>query len=120
LACSTGVPIVPAGILGTRSIQPPDAILPRPFMPAEIRFGRPIDPHRYPDSHGRKLRYRQITDELMYEIRALTDQDYVNNYATKPARPTDRSTSRAVDPDEQAPQSSAEVLMAAGSLVRHG
>lgn len=120
LACSTGVPIVPVGILGTRSIQPPDAILPRPFMPAEIRFGRPIDPQRYPDSHGRKLRYRQITDELMYEIRALTDQDYVNNYATKPARPTDRTTSRAVDPDDQAPQSSAEVLMAAGSLVRHG
>ena len=115
LACSTGAPIVPVGILGTRSIQPPDAALPRPFRPAEIRFGRPIDPQRYPGRGGRKLRYRQITDELMYEIRALTDQDYVDDYATKRAPATDRTTSRAVDLEESAPRSSAEVLTAAPS-----
>ena len=32
--------------------------------------------------------FRQITDELMYEIRELTGQDYVDTYATKPAAPT--------------------------------
>jgi 1-acyl-sn-glycerol-3-phosphate acyltransferase len=115
LACSTGAPIVPVGILGTRSIQPPDAALPRPFRPAEIRFGQPIDPQRYPGRGGRKLRYRQITDELMYEIRALTDQDYVDTYATKRAPATDRTASPAVDLEESAPRSSAEVLKAAPS-----
>ena len=47
LALRTRCPIVPVGILGTRDVQPPDAKLPRPFKPVQIRFGRPIDLSRY-------------------------------------------------------------------------
>jgi hypothetical protein len=35
---------VPTGIVGTNRIQPPGARVPRPFGPAVIRFGAPIDP----------------------------------------------------------------------------
>jgi 1-acyl-sn-glycerol-3-phosphate acyltransferase len=92
LAMRTGAPIIPVGIRGTREIQPPDAVFPRPFMSCSIHFGRPVDPARYrnrPDDH---LVLRQIIDEVMFEIRRLSGQEYVDAYATKQAEglPTDR------------------------------
>ncbi len=85
LALRTGVPIVPVGIIGTREIQPPDAKLPKPFKRAEVRFGRPINVARYAQRTDDRLVLRQIIDEVMFEIRALTGQDYVDEYATKKA-----------------------------------
>jgi 1-acyl-sn-glycerol-3-phosphate acyltransferase len=85
LAIRTGVPIIPVGIVGTREIQPPDAKLPKPFKPATVRFGRPINPARYADRGDDRMVLRQIIDEVMYEIRSLTGQEYVDEYATKKA-----------------------------------
>ena len=110
LACRTGAPIIPVGIVGTRAIQPPDVPVPRPFMPAEIRFGRPIEPARYSAARGRKLRYRQMTDELMYEIRELSGQDYVNTYATKGRSPAAETLEQTIDPQVPLRPSSADVL----------
>jgi 1-acyl-sn-glycerol-3-phosphate acyltransferase len=93
LALRTGAPLVPVGILGTREIQPPGASAPRPFHPCEIRIGRPIDPHFHADGADDRLVLRQLTDELMYEIRELSGQEYVDEYATRkhesmPSQPT--------------------------------
>jgi len=85
LALRTGMPIIPVGIVGTREIQPPDAKLPRPFKEAEVHFGRPIEVGRYGDRADDRLVLRQIIDEVMFEIRELTGQDYVDEYATKKA-----------------------------------
>jgi 1-acyl-sn-glycerol-3-phosphate acyltransferase len=85
LALRTGAPIVPVGITGTRDIQPPEAKLPKPFKKAQIRFGRPIDVARYQDRADDRMVLRQIIDEVMFEIRELTGQDYVDEYATKKA-----------------------------------
>ncbi len=85
LALRTGAPIIPVGIKGTRDIQPPDAKLPRPFKRAEVRFGRPIEVGRYVDRADDRMVPRQIIDEVMYEIRELTGQDYVDEYASKKA-----------------------------------
>jgi 1-acyl-sn-glycerol-3-phosphate acyltransferase len=85
LALRTGAPIVPVGIVGTREIQPPDARMPRPFKRAEVRFGRPIDVQRYNDRADDRMVLRQIIDEVMFEIRELTGQEYVDEYATKKA-----------------------------------
>jgi 1-acyl-sn-glycerol-3-phosphate acyltransferase len=85
LALRTGAPIIPVGIKGTREIQPPDAKLPRPFRRAEVRFGRPIEVGRYLDRAEDRLVPRQIIDEVMFEIRELTGQDYVDEYASKKA-----------------------------------
>ena len=108
LALRTGAPLVPVGIIGTRDIQPPGASAPRPFRPCEIRIGRPIEVGHYADRDGDRLVLRELTDELMYEIRALSRQEYVDEYATRkpdamPAQPTtivlgtDGNGSRAAD-----------------------
>jgi 1-acyl-sn-glycerol-3-phosphate acyltransferase len=85
LALRTGAPIIPVGITGTRDIQPPDAKLPRPFKRAAVRFGRPVDVGRYLDRADDRMVPRQIIDEVMYEIRELTGQEYVDEYASKRA-----------------------------------
>jgi len=110
LSVRTGAPIVPVGILGTRAIQPPDRALPRPFRPAEIRFGRPIHPAESGSTTDDRLRFRQITDEVMFEIRALTGQDYVNDYATKGKAAATETLEAIIDPGMPERRSSAEVL----------
>ncbi len=85
LALRTRCPIVPVGIIGTREVQPPEAKVPRPFKRVTIRFGRPIDVCKYADRPDDRLLLRQIIDEVMYEIRALSGQEYVDEYATKKA-----------------------------------
>jgi len=110
LSVRTSAPIVPVGILGTRRIQPPDAKCPRPFLPAEIRFGRPIEPTASERISDSRMRLRQMTDELMFEIRALTGQDYVNSYATKPRQAAATDLKSSVEPEMPQRRSSADVL----------
>lgn len=92
IALRSGCPIVPVGIIGADEVQPPDARFPRPFMEVLIRFGHPIDVTRYADRANDRLVLRQLTDEVMYSIRDLSGQEYVDTYATKqhesiPAQP---------------------------------
>ncbi len=83
LALKVGCPIFPVGIVGTREIQPPDAPVPRLGGRVRISIGRPIDVSRYTDRGSDPMVLREITDELMFEIRELTGQQYRNTYATK-------------------------------------
>jgi 1-acyl-sn-glycerol-3-phosphate acyltransferase len=85
LALRTGTPIIPVGIVGTREVQPPDAKLPKPFKRVSVRFGRPIDVARYQDRADDRMVLRSIIDEVMFEIRELSGQEYVDEYATKKA-----------------------------------
>jgi len=87
LALRTGSPIVPVGIIGSDDVQPPDARTPRPFRRVHIRFGRPISVEKYCDRAADRLVLRQITDEVMFEIRNLSGQEYVDTYAGKGDRP---------------------------------
>ncbi len=82
LAVKVRCPIFPVGVIGTREIQPPDAKLPKLRGHCTIRIGRPVDTARH-DGRGDRLVYRQITDEVMFEIRELTGQQYRDVYATK-------------------------------------
>jgi 1-acyl-sn-glycerol-3-phosphate acyltransferase len=83
LAIETGCPIYPVGITGTADIQPPAARLPKLFKSCAITVGEPIDPRHYVEHPGDRLAYRRLIDEVMFEIRALTGQDYVDVYATR-------------------------------------
>jgi 1-acyl-sn-glycerol-3-phosphate acyltransferase len=94
LALRAGVPIVPVGLQGTVEVQPPDAKFPKVFRHVKIRIGRPIDVSRYQDRAADHLVLRQITDEVMYEIRNLSGQDYVDQYATKQAETMPAETAR--------------------------
>ena len=86
LAMKVGCPIFPVGVVGTREIQPPDAKFPKLRRECTIKIGRPINVARYASrGEDQHLVLRQITDELMFEIRELTGQDYHNVYAGKKA-----------------------------------
>jgi len=86
LALRTGAPIIPIGITGARDVMPPDAKLPRLRLPVTIRFGSPIEVDRYRERANDRLVLRQIIDEVMYEIRELSGQEYVDEYANKKKR----------------------------------
>jgi 1-acyl-sn-glycerol-3-phosphate acyltransferase len=83
LAMRTGCPIIPVGLQGTLEVQRPDASLPKPFKMMRVRLGRPLSMARYPDESRNRLVLREVTDELMYEIRELSGQEYDDSYATK-------------------------------------
>ena len=87
LAVDTGAPIIPVGLLGTADIQPVDRVLPRFFRTVTIRFGPPINVDRYTARIGDRAMYREVIDEVMYEIQQLTGLEYDPTYAGAEASP---------------------------------
>ncbi len=84
LALACGVPVVPVGLVGTTEVQRPGSNLPHPFKRVTVRFGAPLDLARFdPDAAADPMTLRMVTDELMYEIRALSGQTYVDRYAKR-------------------------------------
>ena len=83
LALSVGCPIFPVGITGTAEIQPPDASLPKLGGHVRIEIARAITPDRYSSRSDDHMVLREMTDEVMFEIRAITGQEYRNVYASK-------------------------------------
>ena len=81
LAMTIGCPIYPVGIVGTDAIQPPGARVPKPRKSCSITIGRPIKPERYANRGAEHLAWRSMMDEVMYEIREMTGQEYVHHYA---------------------------------------
>jgi 1-acyl-sn-glycerol-3-phosphate acyltransferase len=102
------------GIIGTDAVQPPDARFPLPFRRVHIRFGRPVDPARYQHLGDDRMVLRQITDEVVYEIRSLTGQEYVDAYAARPgAAPEPIAPVVPMRPDE--PERPAVVVASAAA-----
>ncbi|MCU1355915.1 MAG: phospholipid/glycerol acyltransferase [Acidimicrobiales bacterium] len=101
LALRAGVPIIPIGISGARDIMPPEAKFPRLRLPVQISFGKPITVDRYADRAHDRLVLRQIIDEVMYEIRELSGQDYVDEYASKKKKQPAPETAAATDADAE-------------------
>ncbi|MCL4772301.1 MAG: 1-acyl-sn-glycerol-3-phosphate acyltransferase, partial [Burkholderiaceae bacterium] len=81
LAMKVDCPIFPVGIVGTDKIQPPDAKAPKLFGRCSITIGRPVRPERYRGRGAEHLAWRSMIDEVMYEIREMTGQEYLNHYA---------------------------------------
>jgi len=113
LAVETGAPIYPVGLIGTREIQPPDQTRPNFFEKATVKIGRPISTDHI--KVGDRAVYRQLIDEVMFEIQGLCGQEYVNTYAGAKAAPKPAAapaiTPRIVDTEMDIPRrSSASVL----------
>ena len=79
LALSTGAPVVPVALSGTEHLLPSGAKLPRRH-PVTVRFGQPRNFDRYAGMGKSLPVLRSITDEIMYAIAELSDQEYVDNY----------------------------------------
>jgi 1-acyl-sn-glycerol-3-phosphate acyltransferase len=72
MAAATGVPVIPCATVGTFSIAPPGAKVPRPHK-IKVRFGSPMPPIAA-DPSAEQL--REWTDELMARICVLSEQEY--------------------------------------------
>ena len=81
LAMQLNCPIYPVGIIGTDAIQPPGARAPKLRRSCSIEIGRAIRPERYASRSAEHLAWRSMMDEVMYEIREMTGQEYVHHYA---------------------------------------
>jgi 1-acyl-sn-glycerol-3-phosphate acyltransferase len=109
LAMAMGCPIFPVGIVGTDEIQPPNTTVPKLRRSCSISIGRPVKPERYANRGAEHLAWRSMMDEVMYEIREMTGQEYVHHYAGEaPAETTRVATvtdiSRASAPAGVAPE----------------
>ncbi len=87
LALTAGVPVVPVGLRGTDLVQPVGSRFPRPRVPVTVRFGEPIRPDAYRDLPAGRAR-RQLTDEVMDAIAALSGQERADGYNELPPEST--------------------------------
>jgi 1-acyl-sn-glycerol-3-phosphate acyltransferase len=83
LAIANRVPIIPVAMIGTSEAQPIGQVMPNLFMPITIRVGRPIDVSRWAGRADDPKVLRRITDEVMFELRELSGQAYVDRYAKR-------------------------------------
>jgi 1-acyl-sn-glycerol-3-phosphate acyltransferase len=84
LALTAGVPVVPVGLRGTAELQPVGARLPR-LVRVNVSFGKPMDFSGLdPELPAGRAR-RQVTDEVMARIAALSGQEQAGVYNERPA-----------------------------------
>ncbi len=80
LALEAKVPVIPLAVTNTDVVAPAGKIFGRYARPG-VRFGKPLDFSRYDGMQDDRYILRAITDEIMYEIMSLSDQEYVDLYA---------------------------------------
>jgi 1-acyl-sn-glycerol-3-phosphate acyltransferase len=83
LALRNQVPVLAVACVGTREAQPIGRAVPRLFMPITIRISRPLDFSRYYERADDPHVLRSVTDEIMWELRELSGQEYVHQYAKR-------------------------------------
>jgi 1-acyl-sn-glycerol-3-phosphate acyltransferase len=82
LALGSKVPLIPVAMIGTREAQP-IGTKPKLFMPIGLRIGRPLPMDHYEGREDDPLALRQLTDELMFDLRVLSGQEYIDRYAAR-------------------------------------
>ena len=83
MALGCDVPVLPVGIIGTADVQPVGALVPRPFKSVVLRIGSPM---RWPELAARAADrevLRDVTDDVIDAIGALTGQERVGHYAKR-------------------------------------
>jgi 1-acyl-sn-glycerol-3-phosphate acyltransferase len=83
LAMGNMVPVLAVAMIGTREAQPIGQVKPNFRAPITIRISPPMTFERYADRASDPKVLRQITDEIMFELRALSGQEYVDRYAKR-------------------------------------
>ncbi len=79
LALESGAPIIPVAMFDTDKIQPTGKVIPK-IMRVKMIFGEPI--YLKGDSTNLQV-LRDLTDDLMRKIQALSGQEYVDIFATR-------------------------------------
>lgn len=83
LALTSGAPVVPVGLTGTEHIQPVGSRVPK-LAKVTVRFGEPLRfAGRYDDVPLGRAR-REVTDEIMTAVQALSGQEEAGVYNDRP------------------------------------
>jgi 1-acyl-sn-glycerol-3-phosphate acyltransferase len=83
LALTAGVPVVPVGLAGTQDIQPVGSRFPRRAR-VTLTFGAPLTFSGRYDGVPLGRARREVTDEIMTAIQALTGQELAGVYNERP------------------------------------
>jgi 1-acyl-sn-glycerol-3-phosphate acyltransferase len=81
MVLESGVPVVPVAMIGTEHVMPIGTRLPK-VRRIGIIIGEPIDFTRFEGMEGDRFVLRSVTDELVYRLRGLSGQEYVDVYAS--------------------------------------
>ncbi|WEV78943.1 lysophospholipid acyltransferase family protein [Janibacter cremeus] len=110
MALTAGVPVIPVAMIDTDKAQPTGQIIPN-IRRIGVKIGRPLDFSRYEGMEGDRFVLRSVTDEIMYELMQLSQQEYVDMYATSMkerlvtrARRRARELQEAARPGRAAPE----------------
>ena len=112
LAVDTGAPVIAVAMIGTEEIQPIGR-KPRPFRTVQVRFSEPMY-FRAGGERADPLMLRRMTDQIMFQLKALSGQEYVNRYA-KRGEAVDAPEVARPAPLEPAAVSSGAALAGAGA-----
>jgi 1-acyl-sn-glycerol-3-phosphate acyltransferase len=82
IALASGVPVISAALIGTFEAMPQGAKLPKPRR-IEVRFGPPLRFDQLAGATPDRDVLRSVTDQIMEAIRALSGQEYVDEYASE-------------------------------------
>lgn len=75
------VPVVPVVMVGTQEVMPIGTRMPR-VRRIGVIFGAPLDFSRFEGMEGDRFILRSVTDEIMYQLRILGQQEYQDVYAS--------------------------------------
>jgi 1-acyl-sn-glycerol-3-phosphate acyltransferase len=75
------VPVIPVAMIDTEKVQPIGTRLPR-VRRVGIVYGKPLDFSRFDGMEGDRIVLRAVTDEIMYELKKISGQEYIDNYAS--------------------------------------
>ncbi len=75
------VPVIPVAMIDTEKVMPIGKPIPN-VRRIGVVFGQPLDFSRFSGYEGDRFVLRSITDEIMFEILALSGQEYADEYAS--------------------------------------
>ncbi|GAA3626181.1 hypothetical protein GCM10022223_49280 [Kineosporia mesophila] len=83
MALESGIPVVPVAMISTFEVQPPGKLIPQllPKGKVGVVIGEPLDFSRYEGMSTDRFVLRSVTDEIMYQLMVLSNQEYVDIYA---------------------------------------
>lgn len=76
-----GVPVIPVAMIDTEKVMPIGKRIPK-VRRIGVVIGEPLDFSRFEGMESDRFILRSITDEIMYELSHLSDQEYVDVYAS--------------------------------------
>src|SRR5690625_856696 len=107
LAVESGVPVLPVAMVDTEKVQPIGKVLPK-IGRVGVVIGKPLDFSKYSDMAHDRFVLRAVTDEIMYDLMAISGQEYVDVYAAsmkarmgRGEREPGRAAGRGTDGEER-------------------